>query len=82
MTTNGQLKALVDRIERVNGEIKDLQDDVKEIYKEAASSGYSAKHLRKFISLRRKKESVLKEEAEMLQMFQNDTGYQLPLMLG
>lgn len=51
-THNGQLKSIVERIERVGEEIKELQSDQKDIYAEAKSSGFDTKALRHIIRLR------------------------------
>jgi uncharacterized protein (UPF0335 family) len=50
---NGQLKALVERIENVNEQIKGLTDDRGDIFKEATGNGFDAKALRKIIALRK-----------------------------
>ena len=51
--SNSQLKAIVERIERLDGEIKDLRADQKDIFAEAKSGGYDVCALRQIISLRR-----------------------------
>jgi uncharacterized protein (UPF0335 family) len=51
--SNGQLKAIVDRIENVNEQIKGLTDDRGDIFKEATGNGFDAKALRKIIALRK-----------------------------
>jgi uncharacterized protein (UPF0335 family) len=48
-----QLKALVERIERVGETIKEAQDDQKEIYGEAKGFGYDVKALRTIIRMRK-----------------------------
>jgi uncharacterized protein (UPF0335 family) len=47
------LRALVERIERVEEEIKALNQDKSEIYKEAKSHGFDVKVMRKVVSARR-----------------------------
>jgi uncharacterized protein (UPF0335 family) len=51
--SEGQLKSLVERIESVNEQIKDLTDDRGEIFQEAKSGGFDTKALRKIIALRK-----------------------------
>ena len=51
--SNAQLKALVERIETVNDQIKDLTTDRGEIFVEAKGSGFDMKALRKIIALRK-----------------------------
>ena len=66
---NGHLKAFIERIERVEAERKDLGDDLKEIYKEAVSSGYDAKILRKVIALRRQDAAKLAEQEALIETY-------------
>lgn len=73
---NGQLKSLVERIEHVEGEIKDLQGDKGEIYQEAKSHGYDVKILRKVISIRKKDPAVREEEDAILDTYMTALGMQ------
>lgn len=47
-----QLKAFVERIERINGERKELSNDVRDIYAEAKSTGFSTRALKHVIKIR------------------------------
>lgn len=58
-----KLWSYVERVERLNEEVKALQTDIKEIYDEAKSNGYDVKALKAVISLR-KLDDVEREEAE------------------
>lgn len=49
-----QLNAYVQRLERLRSEIDDLQDDYKEVMKEAASAGWDKAMLQEMLRLRRK----------------------------
>lgn len=49
----GQLRALVERIERLEAEKATLGHDIGEIYNEAKSTGFDTKILRKVIALRK-----------------------------
>jgi uncharacterized protein (UPF0335 family) len=51
--SNAQLKSLVERIENVNDQIKDLTSDRSDIFIEAKGSGLDVKALRKIIALRK-----------------------------
>jgi uncharacterized protein (UPF0335 family) len=71
-TTNfaqGQLKALVERIERLEEEKRTIGSDIKEVYAEAAGNGFDVKILRKVISLRKKEPSERQEEESMLDLY-------------
>ncbi len=61
-----ELVRLVDQIERLENEKRDLAADVADKYKEAKGKGFDAKILRKLIAARRKsKEEREQEEAIM-----------------
>ena len=66
---NSQLKAIVERIEHVEGEIKDLQGDRGEIYQEAKSHGYDVKILRKVVAIRKKDPAARAEEETLLETY-------------
>ena len=59
----GQLRALVERIERLEEEKKTITGDIKEVYSEAKSNGFDVKILRKVVALRRMDRDELQEEA-------------------
>lgn len=48
-----QLRAFIERIERMEEEKKAVADDIKEIYAEAKGTGFDTKVLRKVISIRK-----------------------------
>jgi uncharacterized protein (UPF0335 family) len=48
----GQLKSLVERIEKLEEEKKSLADDVREVYAEARAAGFDIKALRAVVRLR------------------------------
>ncbi|MCQ2002780.1 DUF2312 domain-containing protein [Rhizobium sp. NRK18] len=59
-----QLRAFVERIERLEEEKKTIADDIKDVYGEAKSMGYDTKVLRKVISIRKQdKDERLEQEA-------------------
>jgi uncharacterized protein (UPF0335 family) len=61
----GQLKSLVERIERLEEEKRALSGDLKEVYAEAKGHGFDIKILRKVVALRRK-DAVEREEEDTL----------------
>lgn len=70
----GQLKSLVERIERLEEEKKVIAGDVKEIYAEAKANGFDTKILRKVIALRKKDRHEREEEEAMLDLYLNALG--------
>jgi uncharacterized protein (UPF0335 family) len=65
----GQLKSLVERIERLEEEKKALAGDIKEVYGEAKAHGFDTKILRKVISLRKRDRHEREEEEAMLDLY-------------
>jgi uncharacterized protein (UPF0335 family) len=65
----GQLRALVERIERLEEEKKSIAGDIKEVYAEAKGNGFDTKVLRKVISLRRKDQAERQEEEAMIDVY-------------
>ncbi|WP_428936668.1 GapR family DNA-binding domain-containing protein [Brucella sp. NF 2815] len=51
----GQLRAFIERIERLEEEKKTIGDDIKEVYAELKGSGFDSKVVRTIIRLRKKK---------------------------
>jgi uncharacterized protein (UPF0335 family) len=60
-----QLRAIVERIERIEEEIKELAEGKKEIYLEAKGNGFDVKVLREVIRVR-KQDSKERDERESL----------------
>ena len=78
MSTNsveaGQLKAFVERIERLDEEKKTIADDVKDVYAEAKGTGYDIRILRKIISIRKQDKDKRREEEEILELYMSALG--------
>ena len=71
---SGPLRAIVERIERLEEEKRAIADDIKGIYSEAKGSGYNPKIIRKLVSLRRQDAGERKEEAEILALYMDALG--------
>jgi len=69
-----QLRSIVERVERVEGEIADLNRDKSEIYQEAKGNGYSVKTLKKIVALRRRDPAEAAEEDAMLDLYKQALG--------
>lgn len=70
----GQLRAFVERIERLEEEKRELAEDVKSIYREAKSNGFDAKAIRKIVALRRKDAEERREEEAILELYMHAIG--------
>jgi len=64
-----QLRAFVERIERLEEEKKQLSDDIKDVYAEAKGNGFDVKILKKVISLRKKDVNEREEEETILDLY-------------
>jgi uncharacterized protein (UPF0335 family) len=64
-----QLRAIIERIERLEEEKKEVGEQIKEVYGEANGNGFDTKILRKVISLRKKSSDERSEEEAMLDLY-------------
>jgi uncharacterized protein (UPF0335 family) len=64
-----QLRAIVERIEHVDDEIKDLTEAKKEIYAEAKSNGFDVKVLREVIRVRKQDQKERDEQESLLDLY-------------
>ena len=70
----GQLRSLIERIERLEEEKSALAGDIKEVYAEAKANGFDTKILRKVITLRKKDTVEREEEQAMIDLYLNALG--------
>lgn len=70
----GQLRAFIERIERLEGEKSEIADDIKGVYAELKGSGFDAKTVRAIIRLRKKEDHERQEEQAMLQLYMDALG--------
>ena len=70
----GQLKSVIERIERLEEEKKETAEQIKEVYQEAKSSGFDAKTIRKVVSLRKKPTEERQEEEALLDLYLSALG--------
>ena len=61
----GQLRSLIERIERLEEEKRTIADDIKDVYAEAKGNGFDTKAIRAIIILRRT-DKAEREEAETI----------------
>ena len=64
-----QLRAIVERIERIEEEIKELAEGKKEIYLEAKGNGFDVKILREVIRVRKKDQKERDEQESLLDTY-------------
>jgi uncharacterized protein (UPF0335 family) len=66
---SSQLRSIIERIERLEEEKKEVAEQIKEVYAEAKGNGFDPKILRKVISLRKKSAEDRSEEEAMLDLY-------------
>ena len=70
----GELRAFIERFERLEQEKKDIADQQKEVMAEAKGRGYDTKVMRKLIGLRKKDPAEVSEEEAVLDMYKQALG--------
>lgn len=77
-----QLRAFVERIERLEEEKKAIADDIKDVYAEAKANGFDVKVLRKVVSLRKQDKAEREEMEAILELYLDALGMNLPSAAG
>ena len=69
-----QLKAFVERIERLEEEKKTISDDIRDVYAESKGSGFDVKALRAVVRLRKLEATERNEQQLILETYMNALG--------
>jgi uncharacterized protein (UPF0335 family) len=69
-----QLKAFVERVERLEEEKKTISDDIKDVYAEAKAVGYDVKALRTIVRMRKQDIDERKEQETILETYMHALG--------
>jgi uncharacterized protein (UPF0335 family) len=69
-----QLKAIIERIERLEEEKKTTSDDIRDVYAEAKGTGFDIKALRTIVRMRKQDTDERREEQAVLEMYMNALG--------
>ena len=69
-----QLKAFVERVERLEEEKKAIADDIRDVYAEAKGNGFDVKALRTVIRLRKQDVNERKEQEAILETYLHALG--------
>jgi uncharacterized protein (UPF0335 family) len=73
-TAQGQLKAIIERIERLEEDKAAVANDLKEVYAEAKGNGFDVKILRKVIRLRKQDTAKRQEEEALIDLYLSAIG--------
>jgi len=69
-----QLKAFVERVERLEEEKKAISDDIKDVYAEAKGNGFDVKALRTIVRLRKLDADERREQETILETYMHALG--------
>lgn len=69
-----QLKAFIERIERLEEEKAGVAGDIKDVYAEAKGTGYDTKAIRKIVAMRKKDHAERQEEEAILRLYMEALG--------
>ena len=72
----GQLKAIIERIERLEEDKAAVAADLKEVYAEAKGNGFDTKILRKVVRFRKQDTAKRQEEEALLDLYLSAIGEQ------
>ena len=70
----GQLKAIIERIEKLEEEKKTISDDIKDVYGEAKGNGFDVKALRTIIRMRKQDADERQEQETILETYMQALG--------
>jgi uncharacterized protein (UPF0335 family) len=69
-----QLKAIIERIERLEEEKKTISEDIRDVYSEAKGNGYDVKALRTVVRLRKQDANERAEQESILETYMQALG--------
>ena len=67
--SKGQLKSIIERVERLEEEKAEISEQIKEVFAESKSMGFDVKTLKKIVALRKKTSDERSEEEAMLETY-------------
>lgn len=73
-TAREKLRMIVERVERLEEEKREVAEQIKEVYGEAKALGYDTKALREVVKLRRKDRHERDEEEAILEVYLDALG--------
>ncbi len=70
----GQLRAFIERIERLEEDKKQVSEDIRDVYAELKGTGFDPKAVRTLVRLRKKEASEREEEEAILDLYKAALG--------
>jgi uncharacterized protein (UPF0335 family) len=69
-----QLRSIVERVERIENEIREMNADKSEVYKEAKATGYDVAIIKKVVAARRVDASSRQEAEALFDLYMVEVG--------
>ncbi len=69
-----QLKAIIERIERLEEEKKTISEDIRDVFAEAKGNGYDVKALRTIVRMRKQDANERQEQETILETYMQALG--------
>ena len=73
-TAQGQLKSIIERVERLEQEKAEVAEQIKEVFAEAKGNGFDVKVLRKVVRIRKQDRAKRQEEEAILDLYLSAIG--------
>lgn len=70
----GQLRAFIERIERLSEEKQTIADDIKDVYAEARGTGFDVKAIRTIVRMRKMDTNERQEQETILDTYMHALG--------
>ena len=70
----GQLRAFIERVERLEEDKKAIAEDIKEVYGEMKATGFDTKAVRKIVAMRKKDAAERQEEEAIIDLYKAALG--------
>ena len=70
----GQLKSIIERIERLEVEKAEVSEQIKEVFAEAKGTGFDTKIMRQIIKIRKMDKDELDEQETLLDVYKRALG--------
>ena len=72
--SGSRLKSFIKRIERLEEQKNTFSEDIREVYKEAATNGFDAPTMKKIVTLRKMDLKKLEEQEYLLDLYRSALG--------
>lgn len=69
-----RLRSIVERVEKLEEERKELASDIRDIFAEAKSAGFDVKVLRQLIKIRKEEPATVEEAETLLDLYRRALG--------